>query len=969
MHGSAFLLLMQAATHWALLGAAASELLGRGHDIPRGLTGENENQVCRGDSRSVKEVEQAGGLFPHGYSVDGQRAPTTYSFKLDDHLSDYNGEVKSAYVSFTKSFAKAVEFAQQSAMLSETFVYPGMATVFVAATANNMVPLDKLVKFERHFEQEYLAIRGIPWAQIKGWYLIDPAKPINKANPVKLEDYTFHPNPDFRADVFEAQSAVDPSKLSESQLAELYRIFQRSNSNDLSTSGTFCTWCEAEGRGAETTAATGKTEASSEQGEQVAQHRQSNDVSTDEMTKDEKPDPRTRPGDEKMPKTGSKGRGAETTEASSERGEQVAQHRQSNDGSTDEMANDEKPDPLTRPGDEQMPKTGSNRPVDAGDDEGVGKTEASSEQGDQVAQHRQSSDVSTDEMTNDEKPDPRTRPGDEKMPKTGSKRPVDAGDDEGVGGKRHCRRERACNIPYTQDEIKAAGEELTPIAEKASADQFEMLASQHNLKSSTESTFKQSLQTFREGKLGYQKGAAAVPHLVQEPSRFGGKALASAGKALGVLGAGTYAYGVLEVMVKNASAVDRVAALTAIVPVVGCGASALAHAAEGNASSPEIPEYFDNALCVIGDILLFTPLAPVGVAVQVSRFVLTITRALDAYMSEPAQAKAARDAAWRTFLQDHMYRRLSSIELGAKIFHALAVESLALLSEGAHVLGILEAGQQGALNRTDNSTEHGLLRGFFRNTTEHIRANVSDEIAQAQRQVLLNLVYDALDRHRAASLRILAGRYNKAFVQDRLAGASERIKRFVRNDKPPMPSSLVVAYLIGQSTGQAAKLPPLLPASPSEADDAFAPPGAAGDGTSGNLHHLTLNFADYLRRKQNGLAKKDADVISIQQTHAVMQFLQGSIKFDDVAKASPSLSPSIALEFQILVSLKLGRLFQYWKPSADGAFQYFPESALKKPGMIESALDTATGFLSDLGKAYCETPVLKDLTSACNLAR
>ncbi|KYK56264.1 hypothetical protein DCS_08234 [Drechmeria coniospora] len=547
---------------------------------------------------------------------------------------------------------------------------------------------------------------------------------------------------------------------------------------------------------------------------------------------------------------------------------------------------------------------------------------------------------------------------------TDRRRPNEGAEDDGVGGKRIkvvCPRSHGCDALRSLDEHGAA-RELTPIVEAVSARHFEMLARKHGLKPVVEDAFQQSLPSFRSDRLGYH-GAASESHPL--PSSFGGQVLSSAGKSLQLLGGGLYAYGLVEVMVKNASTIDRVAALTSIVPIVGCGTSIAAQVSQGNAG---VPERIDDALCAIGDVLLLTPLAPVGEAIHICRFAVTLTKVLDAYISEPEQARAVRDQGWETFLQDHMYRRLSSVEFGTKLRYALAVESLALLSDGAHMMGILQASRQGALRHASNATvqEQALLEDFFRNATEQVEANISDELVQGQRQTLLNTVYSVLEKHQTASLRALADQYNKAFVQDKLAGAADRIKKFAYNNKLPLPNHLVVAYLIGQSLGQATKQAPPSPPSPSEANAAPVP-SQAGNVTTGQIHAQTLNLTDYLQRKQHGLAKAEMESICIQQGHAVTNLLGGQGKMEDVAKASPKLDPSAALDFQILVAMKLGLLFQHWKPSSNGKLQLIPESLMEKPGIIGTAMGIAEEIATELVDAYCEIPILKDLMLGCKV--
>ncbi|ODA84181.1 hypothetical protein RJ55_02699 [Drechmeria coniospora] len=102
-------------------------------------------------------------------------------------------------------------------------------------------------------------------------------------------------------------------------------------------------------------------------------------------------------------------------------------------------------------------------------------------------------------------------------------------------------------------------------------------------------------------------------------------------------------------------------------------------------------------------------------------------------------------------------------------------------------------------------------------------------------------------------------------------------------------------------------------------------------------------------------------------TSVVMDFLQGKGDMEDVAKASPELSLSVVHEFSILVSMKLGRLFQYWKPSSTGDFAYFLNSAREGPGIVESALGAAKGLASGFTKALLWNTYIEGLDARMRL--
>ncbi|PHH88875.1 putative enterotoxin [Cordyceps sp. RAO-2017] len=436
------------------------------------------------------------------------------------------------------------------------------------------------------------------------------------------------------------------------------------------------------------------------------------------------------------------------------------------------------------------------------------------------------------------------------------------------------------------DGAAVAKQRIAASVEQASAKEFAELSLRYQLKSFVETRFRQPLRSFRADKLQYRPVTSSRRRLLGKSPSLAETALKSAGKSFKVLGAGLYVHGVVEAFADHVKTVDRVAALTAIVPVVGCVASLATDLSRDKVDALNV---VDDALCLVGDALLFTPLAPVGVAIHLVRLIMGLARGIVDYFSGPdpemlRQVKAARDEPWNIFLRDHLYETLSSKEFGARLGSALAVESLACISEGAETIGILQASQQEATQLTNETVEKGQLRDYFQAAVEHVRRRVSVEIVERQRQVLIDLVNNVRDQHEEASLRALADQYNESFIEDRLAGADEEIIKYIRNERPPLPNRFAIAYLVGQSIGQDAELPTLSPPDVEQALSSSAEPAQALEPVGGSdnidwkIHPLTLSLTDYLQKKQEGISKEDADAISAQQIRAVMQLLDGKHK-------------------------------------------------------------------------------------------
>ncbi|KHN96509.1 Heat-labile enterotoxin, A chain [Metarhizium album ARSEF 1941] len=518
--------------------------------------------------------------------------------------------------------------------------------------------------------------------------------------------------------------------------------------------------------------------------------------------------------------------------------------------------------------------------------------------------------------------------GDEQVPRTGEEPP------------RSPELNKEGEVPSTGELVKSV--------EDVSSTEFRALAGRYKVLSFVENKLKLKLPLFRSDTLKYKPLGSALSH-VKAPPSFGKLALKSLSKSFKALGLGLYAHGIIDAYANNVSAIDCAAALTAIIPVVGCATQIAADIAGGQANALDA---IDDAMCVVGDVLLFNPAtAPFGIAVHIARFIIGLIRAaLPPPGPDPEvlrEIKKIRDEAWTEFLQQHVYKELSSREFGDNMRSALATETLSLLSEGAQTIGVLVKSQELALNKTDDKTELEQLKSFFQNGTENVRKRLDSTILDAQRRYMINLVANVRDQDKNASIQAAADAYNDFFVTKNLtdAGADERIKQSIRGEKLPLPDSFTLAYLIGQGTAQDIQVP-TQPAP--EIEKALTSPdekglalrqAAANDGTNWEMHPLALSLPDYLQLKVQGLSKQDADTVSIRQTAALIKLFDGNVAEEDLEKASPKLEGVDIKEFQILAALNMGRKLKFWRLTEDRKLHFVPESAASNPaGTIASVL-------------------------------
>ncbi|KAM0742762.1 hypothetical protein ACQRIT_002939 [Beauveria bassiana] len=506
--------------------------------------------------------------------------------------------------------------------------------------------------------------------------------------------------------------------------------------------------------------------------------------------------------------------------------------------------------------------------------------------------------------------------------------------------------------PSRPPELNKEGEgELVKGVEDASSIEFRALAGRYKVLSFVESKLKLKLTSFRFDTLKYKPlGNTLSP--VKAPPSFGKLALKSLVKSFEVLGAAFYVHGVIEAFANNVTAIDRAAALTAIIPVVGCATQIAADIAGGHLEALDV---VDDVMCVVGDVLLFNPVtAPFGIAVHIARFIIGLIRAA---LPSPGpgpevlrEIKKVRDEAWTEFLQQSVYKELSSREFGDNMRSALATETLSLLSEGAQTIGILVESQKLALNKTGDKTELEQLKSFFQNGTEQVRKRLDSTILDAQRQYMVKLVANVRDQDMNASIQAAADAYNEFFITKNLTeiGADDAIKQSIRGEKLPMPDSVTLAYLIGQASAQDIQVPPqpapeieevLTAPEPKDEKGLALRQAAANDGNNWEMHPLALNLPSYLQLKVQGMSQQDADAASIRQTAALIKFFDGSMTEEDLGEAAPGLEGVDSKEFSILAALNMGRKLKFWKLTDDRKLHFVPESAASNPaGTVASVL-------------------------------
>lgn len=455
--------------------------------------------------------------------------------------------------------------------------------------------------------------------------------------------------------------------------------------------------------------------------------------------------------------------------------------------------------------------------------------------------------------------------------------------------------------PATPKQLEAA-----KFAESVSEKEFGELAAKRGLTTLAKERWSWSLKDVRT-KLKYQPLSPTSPRL----SGKGFKAPSVGGGALLVVGGTLYVSGIVEAFTHDATALDRAAAVTAIVPFVGCGVQAASDIEKGKGDG------LDTTLCFLGDGLLLTPAFPLGILVHVVRAIMHAFVPPDLPTKEEMQS--SRDKTWNKFLDDHFYTYLYSHTdlypkegFADKLNSALAIEALAVVSEGAQTIGAVHASGKDALEAGASAEEKAQIENGTLAATEELRAAISKEIVRRQRQLLVTLP-KALKDDTELSLKPTAEQYNKEFTEmltskqmiskykkiypqdpevpqvQELSNEEEvrttlnDIAAHLRQVTPTIPGLFDVAYIVGQSRGLVA------------------------------LDPQTLSPQDYVREKAPEQSDANVRLLSLHHTRQVGQLLQGRLREDQLSTLFPGQDAERSRDLQLLIAMKYGRIYDEWK--------------------------------------------------------
>ncbi|KAM3564225.1 hypothetical protein MY1884_000847 [Beauveria asiatica] len=411
-------------------------------------------------------------------------------------------------------------------------------------------------------------------------------------------------------------------------------------------------------------------------------------------------------------------------------------------------------------------------------------------------------------------------------------------------------------------------EEKLDLARKTSEEVFEDLFTSRKLsQKATEWGLK--VKDARTRVLGYKPLTETSPHF----------SLSKAGLALDGAGLVAWGVGMVQAFTSNSTGWERAAAVTALVPFVGCGFNAIAESQTG-----EGIDVIDQMLCITADMLLFAPLAPFAFVVKVFRVMHGLFKTKSVPKAEEVQE--TRDKAWSKILHDKVYTYYYSDDslsrnrkFRDKLNGTLFADSMAIVSDAADLIAAANATMQASAK------------------SPNIKAQIPSKVAVRQREFLLQLP-QLIKQGTDLSVHKMAEQFNK-----------ETVGPVRDNTGPHLMLQLVAATETITHLTSNAMVNQYTPT-------VFVPPGdPAGPDLKEGVRRELGAVAAHLKKTPLP-SPKLFDVAYVLGQSKDSMLLRGSVSEEELSKLWPTEDKNTVQELQLLLALKFGRVFDSQKMAA-----------------------------------------------------
>ncbi|KAK2612035.1 hypothetical protein QQS21_002000 [Conoideocrella luteorostrata] len=493
----------------------------------------------------------------------------------------------------------------------------------------------------------------------------------------------------------------------------------------------------------------------------------------------------------------------------------------------------------------------------------------------------------------------------------------------------HCKRTNGgcINVPVLPEENGSATPkqiEAARKAEKVSEKEFSELATRHKFNKipwEWEAKGVKSLSDIRTKILKYTPLKPTSPKL-RPGSGIGGE-----------IGNALWVGGVVHAFITNSTALDRAAAITAIIPFVGCSVS-IAAALEHKEDTALIA--MDSALCFIGDALILGGFLPLGLLVHLARLAVQL---FTPPPNPPTKEEGlrARDDVWTRFLHEKVFRYIYSHsyhnphqDFAFKLNNTLAVSAVGVISNAAQGIGALNASSETL--EPDAKLDRAKFETGCREAIEKMRNASSGSAIHRQRLLLIDIPAN-FTSGTALSLRKVGETFNEEFVkrftsQKNVEAYSDpKWKQFLQKvvltfvtagiealiEKDPY--GVARTHLV--AVGEYLKTVPV--AMPRLLDTAFIVGQSKGLAHIDNIE-LLLSGRDYIKREvqeESGVDLSDAltDMLAIRHAIEVVRVIQGQLKEEELTEVFPG-GKEVRQGLQILIAIKCGKLYEDAKLAA-----------------------------------------------------
>ncbi|EGX89315.1 hypothetical protein CCM_07566 [Cordyceps militaris CM01] len=466
-------------------------------------------------------------------------------------------------------------------------------------------------------------------------------------------------------------------------------------------------------------------------------------------------------------------------------------------------------------------------------------------------------------------------------------------------GKPSNAEEEGTKAPTPDDAGSGSGAEEVPeitekwatAAEEISKREFIDLTTSRGLAKVTKEKWKLAVTELRGKWLGYTALTADSPKFKTAYGIAGklAKPLEKNCKPLWVLG-------IVDAFARKVSALEKTAAITALIPFVGCAADAAAKGEKGKISP------LDSTLCVLADGLLFTPLWPVALVIQVVRAV--INAFVPPEVPEPPALLKTRDTTWANFLDNTIYTYIYSDKYASpemtfreKLNSTFAAEELLVVSDVAASIAATNVTGQSALEAEKDAARKAVILNGTQAATAELRAGISTEVRRRQRKALLDLP-GKLATSSGVSLKPLGETFQKEYIaklaseefrkkylslfKGNEATVLEKLKKasdYIQPKPLAMPTTFDIAYIVGQSKALA------------------------------DIDPDTLSAREFIVDQVQNLTEARANFYALHHTLQIAKLLRGGGE-DKLDTLWPTDKTESIRPLQHLIAMKYGRLFE-----------------------------------------------------------